>query len=431
MPRPLLAELAGPRGRALELAIGTGRVALPLRRTGVDVHGIDLSAAMVDRLRAKPGGEDIPVVIGDMTATRVDGSFDLVYLVFNTIGNLTEQDAQVACFDNAAHHLRPGGVFVIETEVPGVRWLPPTESFRVFHHGEDHVGIDEYEPVTQGMFSHHYLRQADGSYARRSLPFRYVWPAELDLMAPPRRPAVCANAGRTGRVRRSPRSASPTSPSGRSPRPTCRMVSPESDASHQGSAGTTPGGVDILSAGVDSRVQRHGEAWSADRDHDPRPGRTGQRPGLAALGPAAAPGGRPTPAPRVASASTEVSASARCSDDRVVGVAQDAETPAAQGGRGEVRKVVGRSTQVDQPAPWSQRQRGRRGRLPKTGSTTTSTGPPAASTSRAVSAARSSAGSSTTTSWAPHSCARAAAESDRHTATTRSAPRSRATANAT
>ena len=92
---------------------------------------------MVDRLRAKPGGEDIPVVIGDMTTTRIDESFDLVYLVFNTIGNLTEQDAQVACFDNAARHLRPGSVFVIETEVPGVRWLPPTESFRVFHHGEN------------------------------------------------------------------------------------------------------------------------------------------------------------------------------------------------------------------------------------------------------------------------------------------------------
>ena len=178
-----LAELAGPGGRALELAIGTGRVALPLRRRGVDVSGIELSAPMVDQLRAKPGGDAVPVVIGDMSSTRVEGSFDLVYLVFNTIGNLTEQDAQVACFGNAAAHLRPGGVFVIETEVPGVRWLRPTESFRVFHHGDDRVGIDEYEPATQRMFSHHYLRQPDGSYARRSLPFRYTWPAELDLMA--------------------------------------------------------------------------------------------------------------------------------------------------------------------------------------------------------------------------------------------------------
>lgn len=178
-----LADLAGPRGRALELAIGTGRVALPLRRRGIQVHGIDLSSAMVDRLRAKPGGDAVPVVIGDMTTTRVEGSFDLVYLVFNTIGNLPEQDAQVACFGNAADHLRPGGVFVIETEVPGVRWLPPGESFRMFHHGDDHVGIDEYEPASQQMFSHHYLRQADGSYVRRSLPFRYAWPAELDLMA--------------------------------------------------------------------------------------------------------------------------------------------------------------------------------------------------------------------------------------------------------
>ena len=178
-----LAELAGPGGRALELAIGTGRIALPLRRRGIDVHGIDLSAAMVDQLRAKPGGEAVPVVIGDMTSTRVDGLFDLVYLVFNTIGNLTEQDAQVACFANAATHLRPGGAFVIETEVPGVRWLPPTESFRVYHHSDDHVGIDEYDPATQQMSTHHYFRRADGSYQRRSLPFRYTWPAELDLMA--------------------------------------------------------------------------------------------------------------------------------------------------------------------------------------------------------------------------------------------------------
>jgi SAM-dependent methyltransferase len=178
-----LAQLAGPAGRALELAIGTGRVALPLRRRGIDVHGIDLSDAMVNQLRAKPGGDAVPIVIGDMATTRADGLFDLVYLVFNTIGNLTEQDDQVACFGNAATHLQPGGVFVVETGVPGVRSLPPTESFRVFHHGDDHVGIDEYDPATQRMYSHHYLRQPDGSYRRRSLPFRYTWPAELDLMA--------------------------------------------------------------------------------------------------------------------------------------------------------------------------------------------------------------------------------------------------------
>ena len=178
-----LADLAGPGGRALELAIGTGRVALPLRRRDVEVYGIDLSTAMVDQLRAKPGGDAVPVVIGDMTTTRVDAVFDLVYLVFNTIGNLTEQDDQVACFGNAAAHLRPGGVFVVETEVPGVRWLPPAESFRVYHHGDDHVGIDEYDPATQRMYSHHYLRRSDGTYLRRSLPFRYAWPAELDLMA--------------------------------------------------------------------------------------------------------------------------------------------------------------------------------------------------------------------------------------------------------
>jgi SAM-dependent methyltransferase len=178
-----LADLAGPGGRALELAIGTGRVALPLRRRGLEVHGIDLSTAMVEQLRAKPGGDAVPVVIGDMTTTRVDAVFDLVYLVFNTIGNLTEQDEQVACFGNAAAHLRPGGVFVVETGVPGVRWLPPGELFRVYHHGDEHVGIDEYDPATQRMYSHHYLRRSDGSYLRRSLPFRYAWPAELDLMA--------------------------------------------------------------------------------------------------------------------------------------------------------------------------------------------------------------------------------------------------------
>jgi SAM-dependent methyltransferase len=178
-----LAELAGAGGRALELAIGTGRVALPLAARGVEVHGIDLSEAMAARLRAKPGGDAIPVAVGDFTSTRVAGEFDLVYLVFNTIGNVTTQDAQVATFENAARHLRKGGCFVVETGVPGVLGAQEGSRYRVFHHGDDHHGIDEYDPVTQEMWSHHYTRQADGSFRRNSVPFRYAWPAELDLMA--------------------------------------------------------------------------------------------------------------------------------------------------------------------------------------------------------------------------------------------------------
>lgn len=178
-----LADLVGPGGRALELAIGTGRVALPLAERGLEVHGIELSPAMVDRLRAKPRGADLPVAVGDMSSTRVPGEFDLVYLVFNTIGNLTSQDAQVACFANAAAHLRPGGCFVVETGVPGVSRVAPGERYRVFSQSEEHVGVDEYDAVTQLFFSHHYSRQPDGSYRLSSVPFRYAWPAELDLMA--------------------------------------------------------------------------------------------------------------------------------------------------------------------------------------------------------------------------------------------------------
>jgi SAM-dependent methyltransferase len=176
-----LAELAG-EGRALELAIGTGRVALPLAQRGVPVHGIDMSKAMVARLREKPGGEEIGVSIGDFATTKVDGTFSLVYLVFNTIGNLTTQDAQVACFENAAAHLEPGGCFVIETGVPGLRLLSPGERFLVFDFSDGHIGIDEYDVENQGLVSHH-LSPADGMWKLSSTPFRYVWPAELDLMA--------------------------------------------------------------------------------------------------------------------------------------------------------------------------------------------------------------------------------------------------------
>ncbi len=178
-----LADLAGAGGRALELAIGTGRVALPLVERGVEVAGIDLSSAMVEQLRAKPGGADLEVAIGDFTSTRLDGVFDLAYLVFNTIGNVASQEAQVATFENAARHLRPGGCFVVETGVPGVSRVAPGERYRVFDHSETHIGFDEYDAVTQLFFSHHYTLRPDGSYRRNSIPFRYAWPAELDLMA--------------------------------------------------------------------------------------------------------------------------------------------------------------------------------------------------------------------------------------------------------
>ncbi len=181
----LLVQLAGPDGRALEFAIGTGRVGLPLAARGITVSGIELSPAMVAQLRAKPGGDraSIEVVVGDMTSERVAGGFDLVYLVFNTIMNLTSQDAQVACFANAARHLRPGGAFLIETGVPALRKLPPGQRFVTFALTPEHVGVDEYDVVGQGLVSHHTTTGGDGHIRRSSIPFRYVWPAELDLMA--------------------------------------------------------------------------------------------------------------------------------------------------------------------------------------------------------------------------------------------------------
>jgi SAM-dependent methyltransferase len=170
-------------GRALEFGIGTGRIALPLAERGVPVHGIDLSTAMVDRLRAKPGGDAVGVTIGDFATTVVDGTFSLAYLVFNTIENLTTQDEQVACFENAGRHLEPGGCFVVEVGVPDLQRLPFGETILPFHVGETHLGFDEYEVVGQGLISHHFSATDDGLWERRSVPFRYVWPAELDLMA--------------------------------------------------------------------------------------------------------------------------------------------------------------------------------------------------------------------------------------------------------
>jgi len=176
-----LAELAGGGG-ALELGIGTGRIALPLAARGVRVHGIDLSPDMVAQLRAKPGGEEIPVTIGDFATAQADGPFSLVYLVFNTINNLTTQDAQVACFENAAAHLEPGGCFVVEVGVPGLRSLPPGATLRAFDVSDTHVGVDEYDVANQGLVSHH-LTLVEGEWVRLSIPFRSVWPSELDLMA--------------------------------------------------------------------------------------------------------------------------------------------------------------------------------------------------------------------------------------------------------
>jgi SAM-dependent methyltransferase len=170
-----LAALAGD-GAALELAVGTGRIAVPLARRGVPVHGIDLSPDMVAKLREKPGSESIGVTIGDFATTRVDRTFALVYLVFNTIGNLTTQEAQVACFENVAAHLEPGGCFVIELRIQGGAPL------EVFDLGESHVGVNEYDAATQRLVSHHFTL-VDGGWVRNSVPFRSVSPEELDLMA--------------------------------------------------------------------------------------------------------------------------------------------------------------------------------------------------------------------------------------------------------
>jgi SAM-dependent methyltransferase len=177
-----LAELAGDGG-ALEFAVGTGRVALPLAARGVPVWGIELSIAMAERLRAKDAAGRVKVTIGDMASIGVDATFRLVYLVFNSIGNLTTQDQQVACFANAAAHLVPGGFFVIEVGVPDLRRLPPGEDARVFAHARGYVGYDRFtDLVAQQATSHHFV--AEGAAVRESTtPFRYVWPSELDLMA--------------------------------------------------------------------------------------------------------------------------------------------------------------------------------------------------------------------------------------------------------
>jgi SAM-dependent methyltransferase len=177
-----LARLAGC-GPALEFAIGTGRVAIPLAARGVPVTGIELSQPMVDQLRRKAPEGDIPVHVGDMATTIVPGRFSLVYVVWNSIGNLRTQDEQVECFRNAARHLSPGGRFVIELWVPGIRRFPPGQTAVPFDVTERHVGFDTYDMVTQQGTSHHYRRDEDGSTRYGYSNFRYIWPAECDLMA--------------------------------------------------------------------------------------------------------------------------------------------------------------------------------------------------------------------------------------------------------
>ena len=178
-----LADLAG-NGAALELGIGTGRIALPLSARGVPVDGIDLSPDMVERLRAKEGGSAIAVTIGDFATTRIEGSFTLAYLVANTIMNLTTQAEQVECFRNVAEHLVPGGHFVVDVIVPALRSLPPGERIRPFAVTPTHLGFEEFTDMTaaQIAYSHHYWVVGE-TLETFSAPFRYVWPSELDLMA--------------------------------------------------------------------------------------------------------------------------------------------------------------------------------------------------------------------------------------------------------
>ncbi len=186
-----LADLAGGRP-ALEFAIGTGRIALPLQSRGIDVDGMDFSSAMIEQLRAKPGSDSITTQVGDMATVDMGRTYGLVYLVFNTIGNLMTQEAQVACFRNAARHLDAGGHFVIECNVPNLRSLTPGSHGRVFDSNDEHVGVDHYtDLVEQQAVSRHFHFDGGPDAPRVGLnsvrygetPFRFVWPSEIDLMA--------------------------------------------------------------------------------------------------------------------------------------------------------------------------------------------------------------------------------------------------------
>jgi SAM-dependent methyltransferase len=177
-----LSRLAGS-GPALEFAIGTGRIGIPLMRRGVAVTGIELSPSMVLRLSEKVSEADLPVVVGDMATTTVPGEFTLVFLVWNSISNLRTQEEQVECFANAARHLAPGGRFVVELFVPPLRLFPPGQLAVPFDVSENHSGFDTFDLAVQGCDSHHYTRQKDGTFRYSVGHFRYIWPAECDLMA--------------------------------------------------------------------------------------------------------------------------------------------------------------------------------------------------------------------------------------------------------
>ncbi|MGH9105504.1 MAG: methyltransferase domain-containing protein [Acidimicrobiales bacterium] len=175
-------------GPVLELAVGTGRIAAPLAGRGVRVSGIELSRAMAGRITSKPGGDAVDVTIGDMTSTRVEGQFALVYLVFNTISNVVTQDGQVDVFCNAAEHLRGGGLFLVEVGVPSLQRMPPGQDTVPFEvapnrEGGGYVGFDQYDVATQQFTSNHISVSPDGTGRFRRTPFRYAWPAEMDLMA--------------------------------------------------------------------------------------------------------------------------------------------------------------------------------------------------------------------------------------------------------
>jgi SAM-dependent methyltransferase len=178
----MLMSLAG-EGPVLEFAVGTGRMALALHGRGLKVHGIDLSPHMAEQLRRKVGGEAISLTMGDMTSANAGREFSLVYLAFNALMNVTTQDEQVAIFENAARHLRPSGRFVLELAVPTLSRFRPGDLGDLFALEESHIGIDTLDdPIAQIVTSHHWTH-IDGRLMKHSLPFRYVWPSELDLMA--------------------------------------------------------------------------------------------------------------------------------------------------------------------------------------------------------------------------------------------------------
>ncbi|MFC9429352.1 class I SAM-dependent methyltransferase [Streptomyces sp. NPDC056987] len=170
-------------GAALEFAVGTGRVAVPLAGRGVPVTGIELSLPMVGQLRTKADEATVPVVVGDMATTAAPGEYTLVYLVFNTISNLLTQAEQVECFRNAARHLGPGGRFVVELWVPELRKLPPGQAATVWHSETGYIGLDTYDVLRQHVVSHHFHFGDSREAQLYRSPHRYIWPAELDLMA--------------------------------------------------------------------------------------------------------------------------------------------------------------------------------------------------------------------------------------------------------